>query len=1602
MQPRKRGRPPKTFVLRGKAKVKATLAKLMGHKSSPPASDGPGSEPAAGSGVTLSGEQAREIQLANEEYGVPSERADARENPVWLQNVNRDGWTLVGTVKTEDLPKWFHDQIEITGDDLAMAKIWQRKAHEEASPDQFKHLMFSRFLRLQIMDRFRRFGAKVTAVQRDLVENFLLPNSSGTPEALPQHRIPTTQQIKGMFSTGRQRTRLDRNPFRATWLMVRRNPRNMYYHTEHNFDKPDSESKFTVGITDDFSLDSTIDNTRAPNGTVFIDSTHRLHNENRAATTVFCTANDQQHMMPGAYLISANIKARTIQGWLVETVNLIVARAKEVAADKSKIKHRDPATRDRIFERCKHIAKHGFDLTNINIDKSRSEYNGIVEALRELGIDNVFIRLCQFHVIQAIIRFDFDNGSRGIGFAIPMTIKAEIVILFRILQRCRSWDQWEESKRVFHEGLTQLLGDVDKETLAQTSAAEQVNADESEPEDGAPAFRKPPPQPKSKKAKAQGKSCLEVVQSYFEDNWFIMPWIPMFTDIGMPPDQSRDGTWNTNNWAETAFKQFNSVFLDNKHNKRIDHLASVILNHHLPFFRFFPTPDRAQSKTLRDLHQKANRLWETDMVAATGTLHEFTVKRSDNGVPVRHTVVLNPLSCTCVEWEQSGKACMDIIAARLRRSNGPINDWKGTYGYSPRFIKKRGPPKRGRLHWNSLFPLIHRHENARWAAYLHRLRGRKVGGGLGFSSVGGTEPSGVTSHNDDQFDLPGDPPLADHKAFSFFDLPPPVSAPNDNDGFLNSEDNVLHSLDVTRFATNYELRLDELLVFVEMFNNSSIAIERGMIFMGGNQVPFADRIRELDWTQEPSSVEAQLRDAGMEGLANLVATRLGGRVNFIVFFQHRNRHWTTFVHALRTPQLSIEWYNTKSRPIEPVPMDAQDHLLLNLFFRDPRQTTPPAPDPWVMEPIYLGLQDDDYTCGFWVVYAGFSALLDFPLINEAIRAPDMDIKELVGPIYISFLSDPEGVPASLIQVLFEVFRPRVHLNLLPANFMFSTRPKEYARVDPHQSAQMTLTQTPSANQLLSSAPPEQLDPDYQQLLPCAGGFPEEKSWDVIPTRRLDVTARRLRMLVDSDLVSDAVIEAYLALVAIDIANAAGSDDLGAFALRVYGHDLWPGVYESQALGERKRWFPKLNVFEKDRLIMPIFWGQAIKHWLLAVAFFRLQQIRVYDSLYASGRARVRAVFSRMREMLDWEHRQQYDGQVLPAAWGQWSDEAIMRVPQQENSVDCGIYSVAYAIPLAHMEAPDYPVSMVYTKESAAQGRIKIANRLNRAILAAVSTNKSVATIIGQRSGVLPPDPIGYIAFFASPNDSALRLPAKAIAVNPLGMKMEWFCDLLFFMDDDRRPTGEFLCSEAEWKTAASLSCDIDQLVPVMWPASLMNFTNRRFPTYVFPSDRALALALEAHAEQITRFLKGQEAESALFSKMREDFFNYLANDEKASSAFYDVALFRDLRSMRAASHETMVYSLVSKIESIFRTSLTMSPPTAEERELLNIVEVVGAVSLWVRYVHHFSPDTDEFVVYETMKAGRVDFPEPQSERIWQAYIRVCPPPGSHRLSHFCR
>lgn len=101
----------------------------------------------------------------------------------------------------------------------------------------------------------------------------------------------------------------------------------------------------------------------------------------------------------------------------------------------------------------------------------------------------------------------------------------------------------------------------------------------------------------------------------------------LITSPKLPSNNSMRFFWVTNITSGTFSACFSFSYVLKRLWYRIDQLASIILNHHLPFFRFFPTPDRPLSKELVALHHSANRLWETEMVDATTDTETFTVSR---------------------------------------------------------------------------------------------------------------------------------------------------------------------------------------------------------------------------------------------------------------------------------------------------------------------------------------------------------------------------------------------------------------------------------------------------------------------------------------------------------------------------------------------------------------------------------------------------------------------------------------------------------------------------------------------------------------------------------------------------------------------------------------------------------------------------------------------------------------------------------------------------------------------------------------------------------------------------------------------------------------
>ncbi|KAJ7660424.1 hypothetical protein B0H17DRAFT_1185359 [Mycena rosella] len=84
------GRPKASFVIKGRQKRKQDLEKLFNRQDTPDP-ETPDPESTSGGGIQLTGDGARETQLANKDYRAK-------------------GWVQIASVNTENVPQWFDDQ----------------------------------------------------------------------------------------------------------------------------------------------------------------------------------------------------------------------------------------------------------------------------------------------------------------------------------------------------------------------------------------------------------------------------------------------------------------------------------------------------------------------------------------------------------------------------------------------------------------------------------------------------------------------------------------------------------------------------------------------------------------------------------------------------------------------------------------------------------------------------------------------------------------------------------------------------------------------------------------------------------------------------------------------------------------------------------------------------------------------------------------------------------------------------------------------------------------------------------------------------------------------------------------------------------------------------------------------------------------------------------------------------------------------------------------------------------------------------------------------------------------------------------------------------
>ncbi|KAK0520880.1 hypothetical protein OC842_006964, partial [Tilletia horrida] len=248
------------------------------------------------------------------------------------------------------------------------------------------------------------------------------------------------------------------------------------------------------------------------------------------------------------------------------------------------------------------------------------------EAERLCALDEIWptvqIRLCQFHAIQAICRWDTDKTKRS-DTANPNVSRVEKILIsaaFREAQRCRDPNTW-------------------------------------------PNFR----------------------DDFEKTNWWTSSWLSVATDIGLKDGQTRDNA-NTNNTIERAFKTFDDVFLSCKVNKRIDRLVHILATDWLPFYEKYSSNAPRVSSDIKEMMLRAHELWESgtaitadaknaDLFKVWDTFESKENNAKKKTVQLTVDVSAKGLFCSCFKWQQTGKMCQHMHAVHMWKKMGPVGEY---------------------------------------------------------------------------------------------------------------------------------------------------------------------------------------------------------------------------------------------------------------------------------------------------------------------------------------------------------------------------------------------------------------------------------------------------------------------------------------------------------------------------------------------------------------------------------------------------------------------------------------------------------------------------------------------------------------------------------------------------------------------------------------------------------------------------------------------------------------------------------------------------------------------------------------------------------------
>ncbi|KAE8221223.1 hypothetical protein CF326_g8600 [Tilletia indica] len=341
--------------------------------------------------------------------------------------------------------------IEIDACDIKKCTIYQRGIHTKAS--NTKALRYSRRLRLHIMEQGSHAGVTAAQLKKALLNGLdRSADAGGLPREFtrPSWRFPNPKQVDRLVAGLKQASRLHADPFIAVDLFVEANSENVFAYQPLHITK--TMKRFSVGVKSSWSIQNLI---RWQGKAIYLDSSWRNKNENRAPLTFVTTTNGAGHMVPCAAYLSADATSRTyehllkaLEGQVVEEAALICSRADAQPASKSS------TNVDVLLHNARKICtERAWRPATVMIDKCKAELNAINDVWPDAQV-----RVCQFHIMQAICRWDTETKSGTYKPpAIARTLKPAICTAFREAQRCRRTSEWPTALKEFEERIKKIL-----------------------------------------------------------------------------------------------------------------------------------------------------------------------------------------------------------------------------------------------------------------------------------------------------------------------------------------------------------------------------------------------------------------------------------------------------------------------------------------------------------------------------------------------------------------------------------------------------------------------------------------------------------------------------------------------------------------------------------------------------------------------------------------------------------------------------------------------------------------------------------------------------------------------------------------------------------------------------------------------------------------------------------------------------------------------------------------------------------------------------------------------------------------------------------------